>query len=229
MGRLYDKLSADVRYQEGLRACINCGTCTAVCPAAEFYNYDPRQIANVVQTKDEDKIEDLLRSEAIWYCGECMSCVTRCPRDNAPGLIILALRTLSQDEGYFTDSEKGRQQLALKRTIGEWILKYGYCIYPRNFKFEMHPESGPVWKWEEDNLDDVFKRLGGNLDGEGPGILRKIPDESLAELKSIFDVTGGTERYQKIEEASKKKAEAMGMSDEEYFKHIYTTNSGEHT
>ena len=53
MGRLYDKLSADVRYQEGLRACINCGTCTAVCPAAEFYNYDPRKIANILQSKDD--------------------------------------------------------------------------------------------------------------------------------------------------------------------------------
>ena len=41
MGRLYDKLSQDVRLQEGMVACINCGTCSAVCPAAEFYAYDP--------------------------------------------------------------------------------------------------------------------------------------------------------------------------------------------
>ena len=70
MGQLYDKLSADVRYKEGLRACINCGTCTAVCPAAEFYNYDPRKIANIVQAKDDAGIEALLKSETIWYCGE---------------------------------------------------------------------------------------------------------------------------------------------------------------
>lgn len=229
MGRLYDKLSADIRYQEGISACINCGTCTAICPAAEFYNYDPRRIANTVQTKDDEKIEELLKDEEIWYCGECMSCVTRCPRKNAPGLIVLALRSLSQDEGYFVESEKGRQQLALKRTIGEWVLKYGYCVYPRNLSIEMHPEAGPVWKWEHANLDDVFQRLGANLDGEGPGILRKIPDESLEELKRIFDITGGTERLEKLEEASRKKAEEMGLSDDEYFVKIYTENSGEHS
>ena len=225
MGRLYDKLSADIRYQEGLRACINCGTCTAICPAAEFYNYDPRKIANIVQTKDDNMLEDLLKGEEIWFCGECMSCVTRCPRTNAPGLIIIALRSLSQEEGYFTESEKGRQQLALKRTIGEWILKYGYCLYPRNISFEMHPEAGPIWKWELDNIDEIFGRLGANLDGEGNGILRKIPKEALDELKAIFDLTGGTERYEKIEAASAKKAAEMGLDDNEYFVKVYNENT----
>jgi heterodisulfide reductase subunit C len=229
MGKLYDRLSSDVRYREGLNACINCGTCTAICPAAEFYNYDPRRIANMVQTKDDTTIEELLRGDAIWYCGECMSCVTRCPRDNAPGLIILALRSLSQDEGFFTSSEKGRQQLALKRTIGEWILRYGYCVYPRNFSFEMHPEAGPVWKWEQEHLDDVFERLGGNLDGKGQGILRKIPDESLDEIRRIFDITGGTARFNCIEEASARKASEMGLDDNEYFMKIYNENSGQHS
>ena len=39
---LVELLKKDVRFQEGLTACINCGTCTAICPAAHFYNYDPR-------------------------------------------------------------------------------------------------------------------------------------------------------------------------------------------
>ena len=152
MGRLYDKLSQDVRLQEGMVACINCGTCSAVCPAAEFYAYDPKKIVNIVQTKDDEQIEALLRSETIWYCGECMSCVTRCPRRNAPGLIIQALRSLSQDEGFFVDSEKGRQQLAIKRSVGENILREGYCVTPHLMDEARHPETGPVWKWERDNM-----------------------------------------------------------------------------
>src|SRR5450759_2367075 len=129
MGELYNKLLEDVRFQEGVKACINCGTCTAICAAASFYNYDPRVIVDTVQSRNEDEIKDLLKSETIWYCGECMSCKTRCPRGNAPGLVIMALRSLSQDLGYFTESEKGRQQLALKRTVGQWILDHGYCLY----------------------------------------------------------------------------------------------------
>ena len=125
----HEMLMKDIRFEEGLKACMNCGVCTAICPAAEFYNYDPRQVVDTVQSGDNDEIEKLLKSETIWYCGECMSCKTRCPRGNAPGLVIMALRGLSQDLGFFVESEKGRQQLAMKRIVGQWILDRGYCLY----------------------------------------------------------------------------------------------------
>jgi heterodisulfide reductase subunit C len=234
MGELYEKMAQDFRFVEGLKACLNCGTCTAICPAAEFYNYQPRQIAEILQTRDDAQIEALLKSDTIWYCGECMSCVTRCPRGNAPGLLITVLRTLSQDLGYFTESEKGRQQLVIKRTVGEWILKYGYCLFPANITPEAHPEQGPIWEWEINNLEIVMERLGANYRKTGPGILRKIPQEDLEELQRIFDVTGGTARYQMIEKKSREKAEQMGLQfddtlESEYFNHIYTTNSKKHT
>ena len=222
MMTLYERLTADVRFQEGMKACINCGTCTAICPAAEFYDYDPRSIVDLVQSKNEEEIERLLRSNTIWYCGECMSCVTRCPRKNAPGLIIMALRSLSQDLGYFTESKKGRQQIVLKRAIGETILNIGYCLYPRNITYEAHPEAGPIWKWTLDHVEAVHKRLGSNLDGEGTGVLRKIPQEDLDELKRIFELTGGMERYDKIEAYSAKKAEEMGLSMDEYVSQAFT-------
>ncbi|MBQ0053563.1 MAG: 4Fe-4S dicluster domain-containing protein, partial [Bacteroidales bacterium] len=138
MGKLFDRLAQDYRVKEGLKACINCGTCSAICPAAEFYKYDPKTIVNIVQTKDDAQIEELLKSEMIWYCGECMSCLTRCPRKNAPGLIVMALRSLSIDMGYFVYSEKGRQQLPLTRRMQTNILNYGYCVYPRTFHYEEH-------------------------------------------------------------------------------------------
>ena len=103
MAKLFDELQKDVRLKEGLNSCINCGTCTAICPAAEFYDYDPRVIAEKVQSKNDAVIEELLKSDTIWYCGECMSCKTRCPKNNTPGLIIMALRSLSQDLGYFVE------------------------------------------------------------------------------------------------------------------------------
>jgi len=227
-------LMKDIRFEEGLKACMNCGVCTAICPAAEFYNYDPRQVVDTVQSGDNDEIEKLLKSETIWYCGECMSCKTRCPRGNAPGLVIMALRGLSQDLGFFVESEKGRQQLAMKRIVGQWILDRGYCLYLEGVGTSMHPEQGPVWDWIQANWKDLFKRLGANYQGEGPGILRKIPEEALDEIRKIFDVTGGTARFEKIEEASREKAMEMNLTlgegiDNEYFRHIYKTNNNSHT
>ena len=226
---LFEKLQQDYRFCEGLNACINCGTCTAICPAAEFYKYDPRHITNLVQSRDDEVIEGLLKGNAIWYCGECMSCVPRCPRKNAPGLIIMALRSLSQELGYFVHSEKGRQQLALKRSIGENVLKYGYCIYPRVFDTKAHPEAGPISQWVGEHLDELHRRAGSNLDGEGPGILRKIPQESLDELQAIFDVSGASARFAQIEACSLEKAKEMGLTDAEYLQHIFTTNSQQHS
>ncbi len=228
MGMLFDKLMEDYRFKEGLNACINCGTCTAICPAAEFYKYDPRSITNTVQNKDDSEIEALLKSETIWYCGECMSCVTRCPRKNAPGLIIMALRNLSLEMGYFIESEKGRQQYVLGKVICGNVLNYGYCVYPRTFSHSAHPESGTVGKWIEDNLEAVHKRLGSNLDGNGPGILRKIPKEDLDEIKAIFDITGATARLDHVEEISMKKAEEMGLTQEKYLEHIFTKTEIDH-
>jgi heterodisulfide reductase subunit C1 len=234
MGKLYDLLLEDIRFEEGLNACMNCGVCTAICPAAEFYIYDPRKIVDAVQTKDDNKIIELLKSDTIWYCGECMSCKTRCPRGNAPGLIIMALRGLSQELGYFTESEKGRQQLAIKRIIGDSILNTGYCVYLDNISVALHPEQGPVWEWVQENKAELLNRLGGNYKGDGPGVLRKIPAETLEELRKIFEVTGGLDRYEKIESYSKSKAEEMNLQldegiENEYFRHIYKTNNGEHT
>lgn len=228
MGKLYDKLTEDYRIKEGLKACINCGTCTAICPAAEFYKYDPRQIVDIVQSKDDTEIEKLLKSETIWYCGECMSCLTRCPRKNAPGLVVMALRNLSMELGYFTESEKGRQQYALTKIMTENILKYGYCVYARTFKSADHPEAGPVWEWIEKNMEDVYERNGANLDGDGPGALRKIPEEDLQQLQKIFDETGATRRIETINRHSLEKAAEMGLTPDEYFSHVFNNTEKNH-
>ncbi len=114
-------------------------------------------------------------------------------RGNAPGLVIMALRGLSQDLGFFVESEKGRQQLAIKRTVGESILNTGYCVtsgyeYSLNCILNRDRTGNGYMK----TRSELVNRLGGNYKGDGPGILRKIPEETLDELKKIFEVTGGT-------------------------------------
>ena len=223
---LYEELCKDYRFREGLHTCINCGTCTAICPAAEFYRYDPRKIVDIVQRKNEGEIEALLKSDTIWYCGECMSCSTRCPRTNTPGLVIMALRAMSIRHGYFTASEKGRQVYPLTKMLTGNILNYGYCVYPETFDWKYHQESGPVFKWHLEHLKDDFERIGANYQGTGPGVLRKIPQADRDELKAIFDETGATDRINLVEMCSKAKAEEMGMTMEDYRKHTLEYNSG---
>ena len=63
MSTLTDRLKEDIHYIESLNSCMNCGVCTAICPSAEFYNYDPRVIVDTVQRQDEESLENLLKSE----------------------------------------------------------------------------------------------------------------------------------------------------------------------
>jgi heterodisulfide reductase subunit C1 len=222
---LYERLEEDVRFREGLKSCINCGVCTAICPAADVSDYDPRMVINDVQLRDETELENLLRCDTIWRCGECLSCKTRCPRGNVPGYIIQALRALSIETGLFTESEQGRKQLAIKRTVGDHILKYGYCVYIDEVDNEMYPEQGPVWEWLRKNRKSVLERLGSSYKKDQTGTLRNTSKESLNDLKRIFDETGGTQRFEKIEKYSSEKAKELGIGFKEekddYFNILY--------
>jgi heterodisulfide reductase subunit C1 len=225
MSTIVEELKKDIRFIEGLKSCINCGICTAICPAAAFNNYDPRQIVDTVQRGNESEIEQLLKSDTIWYCGECLSCKTRCPRGNTPGYIVQALRALSIKTGFFIESEQGRKQLAIKRTVGEHILKYGYCVYIDEVDTEMYPEQGPVWDWLRQNRQQVLERLGTSYQKNDNGTLRQIPEESLNDLRRIFDETGATERFEQLEKLSDQKAKEMGMNRDIYFNYLYTGNT----
>lgn len=225
MSSLFEALEKDVRYIEGMKSCINCGICTANCPAAAVSDYDPRMVVDIVQQRDEKELEELLKSDTIWRCGECLSCKTRCPRGNTPCYIIQALRGLSIETGYFIESEQGRKQLAVKRTVGDHILKYGYCVYIDEIDLETYPEQGPVWDWLRKNRKSLMKRLGTSYKENRSGTLRNTSRESLDDLKKIFDETGGTQRFNKIEEYSFDKAYELGLEfsvgKDEYFWYLY--------
>ncbi len=231
MSNYLELISKDIRYVDGLKACMNCGVCTAICPAAEFYDYDPRDICNVLMSKDEEKIEDLLKGDKIWHCGQCLSCKTRCPRGNVPGLLVSLLREVSIRVGLFTESEEGRRQYAIKKTLGENIINSGYCVHVMHVKPHLHPEQGPVWKWYFDNAEEVADRQGGNYNKEGSGALRKINDVNLKDLRKIFEVTGGKDFYDHIDKLSKVKAVQLkknitdNIDDNEYFYHVYRDKS----
>lgn len=200
MGNLVDLIKADIRYGDALKACMNCGICTAICPAAEFFDYDPRRICDTVQRGDEETLEQLLRSDTIWECGQCLSCKTRCPRGNVPGMVISILRKVSQDVGYYRDSRLGRQQAELMDGIGKNILEIGYCVHPDRVLPSKHPEQGPIWEWYRNNICEIAPKLGANYHGEGAGALRSINRETMDELRSIFEVTGASSFQKEITE-----------------------------
>ncbi len=81
---------------EGIRLCMQCGTCTASCPHAEKMQHTPSQLIAMVRAGLR---KEVLSSDAMWYCLSCYLCTVRCPRGIKFTDLMHALECLSVREG----------------------------------------------------------------------------------------------------------------------------------
>ena len=81
---------------EGIRLCIQCGTCTASCPNADKMQHTPSELIAMARAGLR---REVLSSDAMWYCLSCYQCTARCPRGVNQTDIMHALERLSQNAG----------------------------------------------------------------------------------------------------------------------------------
>jgi len=81
---------------EGIRICIQCGTCTASCPNADRMEYSPSQLIAMARAGMK---KEVLSSSAMWYCMSCYMCTVRCPRGIKTTDLMHAFGYLSIREG----------------------------------------------------------------------------------------------------------------------------------
>ena len=90
-----DEISA-IPGGESIRLCIQCGTCTASCPNADRMDHTPSQLIAMARAGMRDEV---LSSNAMWYCLSCYLCTVRCPRGIKQTDLMHALEYLSVREG----------------------------------------------------------------------------------------------------------------------------------
>ena len=78
--------------------CIQCGTCSVVCPMTEYMEYSPR-VLNAMLTAG--RYDDVLRSRAIWTCTGCYACTVECPKQLPVTESIYALKRASMRAGVY--------------------------------------------------------------------------------------------------------------------------------
>lgn len=74
---------------EQLKDCIQCGTCSGVCPLSIYMDFTPRQVMELTRS---DFKNEVLKSRTIWLCASCYACTVECPRQIRITDIMYALK-----------------------------------------------------------------------------------------------------------------------------------------
>ncbi len=91
-GKINPNLHLDIAGYGGkdVDLCMNCGTCTTICPLSEDSGGGfPRRVIRLIQTGRESKLVESLDPWLCYYCGDC---TTNCPRRANPAETMMAAR-----------------------------------------------------------------------------------------------------------------------------------------
>ncbi len=207
--------------KHALKSCIACGVCTSQCPAAQYFpEYNPRTIVDAALSESEERLVELLKSDILWYCGQCGSCKPKCSRENNLMGLISSLRFLAQLKGYHLCSVRGRQQYAARHLWGGNLWNRACSLYFRNVDAGNHPDFGPRYAKYHSEVDQQMTRLGASPDASGRFGGRKVPPETLAELRSCVAEGGTLVLWNELEKRASEDAKRDGLSIEEYYDRV---------
>lgn len=177
----------DIRFKKsGFKKCIQCGRCTASCPAAYlFSDYKPRDLMRRFMFND---IESPEIKKLIWKCGQCYSCRIRCPRNCKVGLGVLALQSENVLKG-----NAPSKVLLFSQKVKENLLNKGETILPDTMGVYILKELG----------DGYYQKFSNNiLKREKMGFLKdenrhiSLSEDSLKEIRKIMELTAAEAKYE---------------------------------
>jgi heterodisulfide reductase subunit C len=76
---------------QNIYRCMQCGTCTAVCPMTSSMELTPQRVVALLQ---HGRVDLLLESRTPWICASCLTCQVRCPRGIELPRVMEAIRQL---------------------------------------------------------------------------------------------------------------------------------------
>ncbi|MFW9843124.1 MAG: CoB--CoM heterodisulfide reductase subunit C [Candidatus Thorarchaeota archaeon] len=99
-----------------IRTCIQCGTCSSVCPSGRRTAFRTRELMRkaLLGLKDE-----VLSSPDLWLCATCLTCLERCPRQIKVTDAIVIMRNMAVEEGYM---------LPQHRKSSKKLLETGHAV-----------------------------------------------------------------------------------------------------
>jgi quinone-modifying oxidoreductase, subunit QmoC len=81
-----------------LYSCIQCGTCSGMCPLSTYMDYAPRRIIAMIR---EGFKGEVLTSYTSWLCASCYACTVECPKEIKITDIMYAVKRRAIKEGVY--------------------------------------------------------------------------------------------------------------------------------
>jgi heterodisulfide reductase subunit C len=145
---------------ERLMLCFQCGACTADCPVSRYNeSYRPRKILRMAQLGIKDQV---LKSDTIWLCAACFTCVDHCPQDVEIASVLRALRNMAVKEGAMPLNFK---------ELASAIMQTGYAYRIPELRIRKRQETAlpPLPKGNLEDVAKLFKVTGFSKVLEGSG------------------------------------------------------------
>ncbi|MGY5854294.1 MAG: CoB--CoM heterodisulfide reductase subunit C [Candidatus Thorarchaeota archaeon] len=113
-----------------IRTCIQCGTCSSVCPSGRRTAFRTRELMRkaLLGLKDE-----VLSSPDLWLCATCLTCLERCPREIKITDAIIIMRNMAVEAGFMLPQHKKASQK---------LLATGHAVPIDKANQEMRKELG---------------------------------------------------------------------------------------
>jgi heterodisulfide reductase subunit A len=127
------EVHAKILDEEKLKNCFECGICTASCSVSEMLgtDYSPRRLLEDIYSKPEE----ILNSEAIWFCAWCYRCHSRCPQALNLPEILLFMRTAAAKRGNAHGLERALHKIV--KNIPLPLITSLVCFHPERAGLEI--------------------------------------------------------------------------------------------
>lgn len=96
---------------ENVKLCMQCATCTGMCPMTAEMDHSPRRVMHLAQFGMLDRLS---ASNTWWKCASCHACTVKCPRgiDIAKVMEALRQRVLRTNRNHIEPSALPAERIA---------------------------------------------------------------------------------------------------------------------
>lgn len=162
----FEEVAAATPGDPRLENCIQCGTCGGSCPSGPDMDHTPRMLFAMIEAGMKDEV---LRSNAFWYCVSCYYCMVRCPQQVHITDVMYTLKRMAIAEGLYHESSAADAP-DFSETFIDFVENYGRSFelgLATRYHLRHHPiqavkmASLGLGMWSKGRMDLTPKRIKG--------------------------------------------------------------------